>query len=107
MWEEDNEGWVGEGQHLEHFWSAFGNRTSRARGLRSTPSGPDDWQRVAGKRAQSWGVRVRRERKGRKVNTVLRGLDPRTGFPLNCRTPPLLGASGHYTVHHAQTQTLA
>ena len=29
--------------------------------------------------------------------------DPRTGFPLNCRTPPLLGASGHYTVHHAQT----
>ena len=30
-------------------------------------------------------------------------MDPRTGFPLNCRTPPLLGASGHYTVHHAQT----
>ena len=41
--------------------------------------------------------------KGRKINTGLRGLDPRTGFPLNCRTPPLLGASGHYTVHHAQT----
>jgi len=34
-------------------------------------------------------------------------LDPRTGFPLNCRTPPLLGANGHYTVHDAQTPTLA
>ena len=30
-------------------------------------------------------------------------MDPRTGFPLNCRTPPLLGAIRHYTVHHAQT----
>ena len=39
-------------------------------------------------------VRRRVQGKGRKVNTVLRGLAPCTGFPLNCRTPPapLLGA---------------
>ena len=30
-------------------------------------------------------------------------MDPRTGFPLNCRMPSLLGASGHDTVHHAHT----
>ena len=30
--------------------------------LRSAPSGPDDWHRVAGKRALAPGVRVRRER---------------------------------------------
>ena len=30
-------------------WSAVINRTSRAGKLRSTPSGPDDWHRVAGK----------------------------------------------------------
>ena len=43
-------------------WSAVGNRTSRAGELRSAPSGPDDWHRVAGKRALAPGVRVRRER---------------------------------------------
>ena len=32
-------------------WSAVSNRTSRAGELRSAPSGPDDWHRVAGKRA--------------------------------------------------------
>ena len=60
-------GWVdrvGEGQHLEHFWSAFSNRTSRARGLRSTPSGPDDWQRVAGKRALVLGGARSQGKKG-------------------------------------------
>ena len=31
---------------------------------------------------------------------------PCTGFPLNFRTPPLLGASRHDTVHHARTQVL-
>ena len=40
---------------------------------------------------------ARSQGKGFKVNTVLRGLDPRTGFPLNCRTPPLLGANEHHT----------
>ena len=43
-------------------WSAVINRTSRAGELRSAPSGPDDWHRVAGKRALAPGVRVRRER---------------------------------------------
>jgi len=33
----------------------------RAGELRSAPSGPDDWHRVAGKRALALGVRVRRE----------------------------------------------
>jgi len=28
-------------------------------------------------------------------------LAPRTGFPLNCRTRPLLGANRHNTVHHS------
>ena len=41
-------------------WSAVINRTSRAGELRSAPSGPDDWHRVAGKRALAQGVRVRR-----------------------------------------------
>ena len=36
---------------------------------------------------------ARSQGKGLKVNTGLRGLAPRTGFPLNCRTPPLLGAN--------------
>ena len=31
---------------------------------------------------------------------------PCTGFPLNFRTPPLLGASRHDTVHHVRTQVL-
>ena len=31
-------------------------------------------------------------------NTGLRGLAPRTRFPLNCRTRPLLGANRHNTV---------
>ena len=35
---------------------------------------------------------ARSQGKGRKVNTGLRGLAPCTGFPLNFRTPPLLGA---------------
>jgi len=35
--------------------------TSRAGELRSAPSGPDDWHRVAGKRALAQGVRVRGE----------------------------------------------
>ena len=42
---------------------------------------------------------ARSQGKGRKVNTGLRGLVPCTGFPLNCRTPPLLGANGHTTLH--------
>ena len=37
-------------------WSAVINRTSRAGELRSAPSGPDDWHRVAGKRALALGV---------------------------------------------------
>ena len=52
-------------------------------------------------------MRVRRQGKGRKVNTGLRGLVPCTGFPLNCRTPPLLGASGHGhydTTRHVHTR---
>ena len=48
-------------------WSAVINRTSRAGELRSAPSGPDDWHRVAGKRALAQGVRVRRERALKKT----------------------------------------
>ena len=43
-------------------WSAVISLTSRAGELRSAPSGPDDRDRVAGKRALALGVRVRRER---------------------------------------------
>ena len=32
-----------------------------------------------------------------ELKNTLRGLVPCTRFPLNCRTPPLLGASGHDT----------
>ena len=42
---------------------------------------------------------ARSQGKGRKINTGLRGLVPCTGFPLNCRTPPLLGANGHTTLY--------
>ena len=42
---------------------------------------------------------ARSQGKGLKVNTGLRGLVPCTGFPLNCRTPPLLGANGHTTLY--------
>jgi len=69
-------------------WSAVISLTSRAGELRSAPSGPDDWHRVAGKRALALGGA-----RSQGHNTGLRGLAPRTGFPLNCRTPPLLGAS--------------
>ena len=51
---------------LEHLrlgvQTAVINLTSRAGELRSAPSGPDDRDRVAGKRALAPGVRVRRER---------------------------------------------
>jgi len=43
-------------------WSAVISLTSRAGELRSAPSGPDDRDRVAGKRALAPGVRVRRAR---------------------------------------------
>ena len=42
---------------------------------------------------------ARSQGQGRKVNTGLRGLAPCTGFPLNFRTPPLLGASRHTTLY--------
>ena len=51
--------------HLEHLECSYQpciNRTSRAGELSSAPSGPDDWHRVAGKKALALGVRVRRER---------------------------------------------
>ena len=73
-------------------WSAVSSLTSRAGELRSAPSGPDDRDRVAGKRALALGGA-----RSQGHNTGLRGLAPRTGFPLNCRTRPLLGASGHDT----------
>ena len=60
------------------------DRTSRAGELRSAPSGPDDRYRVAGKRALALGGA-----RSQGHNTGLRGLAPCTGFPLNCRTPPL------------------
>ena len=74
-------------------WSAVSNRTPRTGELRSAPS----WQTIgiglrAGKRALALGGA-----RSQGHNTVLRGLAPRTGFPLNCRTPPLLGASNTYT----------
>ena len=43
-------------------WSAVISLTSRAGELRSAPSGPDDRDRVAGKKALAPGVRVRRAR---------------------------------------------
>ena len=43
-------------------WSAVISLTSRAGELRSAPSGPDDRDRVTGKRALAPGVRVRRGR---------------------------------------------
>ena len=79
-------------------WSAVISLTSsQGRGaVRSAPSGPDDRDRVAstgcGQESPSPGG-ARSQGKGRKVNTGLRGLVPCTGFPLNCRTPPLLGAN--------------
>ena len=79
-------------------WSAVINRTSRAGELRSAPSGPDDWHRGYGLESPSPGG-ARSQGKGRKVNTGLRGLVPCTGFPLNCRTPPLLGANEHTTLY--------
>ena len=39
---------------------------------------------------------ARSQGKGRN----LRGLAPRTGSPLNCRTPPLLGANEHHRTAH-------
>ena len=71
-------------------WSAVINLTSRAGELRSAPSKPDDRYRVVGKRALALGGA-----RSQGHNTGLRGLAPCTGFggfPLNCRTHPLLGA---------------
>ena len=87
-------------------WSAVINRTSRAGELRSAPSGPDDWHRVAGKRALAQGVRVRR------AITRLRGMVPCTGLPLNCRTHPLprpwggARSQGHNTGLRGRTAAL-
>ena len=78
-------------------WSAVGNLTPRTGELRSAPSWPDDRYRVAGKKALALGG-ARSQGKGRKVNTGLRGLAPRTGCPLNCRTRPLLGANRHTVI---------
>ena len=69
-------------------WSAVINLTPRTGELRSAPSWPDARHRVAGKRALALGGA-----RSQGHNTGLRGLVPCTGFPLNCRTPPLLGAS--------------
>ena len=45
--------------------------------------------------------------RGRRAITRVSELAPCTGFPLNCRTPPLLGASGHGhydTTRHVHTR---
>jgi len=60
-------------------WSAVINLTSRAGELRSAPSGPDDRDRVTGKRALALGG-ARSQGKGHKVNTGLRGLVLRFGW---------------------------
>ena len=79
-------------------WSAVISLTSRAGELRSAPSGPDDRDRVAGKRALALGVR------GRRALTRLRGMVPCTGLPLNCRTHPLPRPWGGVRVRRAITR---
>ena len=63
-------------------WSAVISLTSRAGELRSAPSGPDDRDRVAGKRALAPGVRVRRA-----VTRVSEGWFRVPGFPLTSERP--------------------
>ena len=65
-------------------WSAVGNLTSRAGGLRSTPSGPDDWHRVAGKRALALGGA---RSQGHNTGVSQRGLALRFGCPLAAERP--------------------
>ena len=57
--------------------SLYINRTPRTGELRSAPSWPDDWHRVAGKRALALGGA-----RSQGHNTGLRGIAPRSGFPL-------------------------
>ena len=72
-------------------WSAVSSRTSRAGELRSAPSGPDDWDRVTGKRA----LAPRGGARSQGHNTGLRGLvgsayrvSPSGGiFPSRCGPP--------------------
>ena len=59
-------------------WSAVSNLTPRTGELRSAPSWPDARHRVAGKRALALGGA-----RSQGHNTGLRGLAPRTRFPLN------------------------
>ena len=40
----------------------------------------------------------------RSCGVSLTSLAPRTGFPLNCRTPPLLGANEHHTDGHQESR---
>ena len=100
-------------------WSAVINLTPRTGELRSAPSWPDARHRVAGKRALALGgARSQGHNTGLRglvlrfgfplaaerplyseLKNTLRGLVPCTRFPLNCRTPPLLGANGHTTLY--------
>ena len=66
-------------------WSAVINLTSRAGELRSAPSGPDEWYRVAGKRALALGG-ARSQGKGREVIRFSERA-PRFGFPLAAERP--------------------
>ena len=68
---------------------------------------------LAGRSGSGYGLEspspggARSQGKGRKVNTGLRGLVPCTGFPLNCRTPPLLGANEHTTLYSTHVHRYA
>ena len=58
------------------------NLTPRTGELRSAPSWPDARHRVAGKRALALGGA-----RSQGHNTVLRGIVPRSGFPLAAERP--------------------
>ena len=62
------------------------SRTSRAGELRSAPSGPDDWGRVAGKRALAplGGARSQGHNTGLRAPRLAPRCRVRTRFPLNC-----------------------
>ena len=73
-------------------WSAVINRTSRAGELRSAPSGPDDWHRVAGKRPCTFLVEM--------LEGVLCGAGRSQASSEGRRTLTLLGCRARRRLRH-------